>query len=339
MNRPTNITMGLDSTNLVKISNVNVFSSSLSVERMEEWTTAGEEECGAPGDHVSWDETEVGAALTEWSINYGPYKVIEVDREWDGPCRRESKVHAFFHEDQKVPYMTRGLWGFDYHRDCMLHCQKIGAGRSPPLDTEEEWQNFKTEVNLIAKLRYKVNHMWLSATEGDKNNKLDRLDHWPETELVNNQTEKLEAVEAVWRDFYTGQRLDNWTNDADDGSWVGETRNCMLLNPDWDTVLFWYEWECITHDSSCPCSYPAQPLLRLRGLSAAGLIDDLFTPKQLPANPGSIILLGDWSTRIEYNEISSQWVPTDLKSNVKAVSKATQLSYLLGKHKWTISKV
>ena len=41
-----------------KISNLNVFNSSLSVERMVGLTRAGEEECGAPGDLVSWEEAE-----------------------------------------------------------------------------------------------------------------------------------------------------------------------------------------------------------------------------------------------------------------------------------------
>ena len=66
-------------------------------------------------------------------------------------------------------------------------------------------------------------------------------------------------------------------------------------------------------------------------------IEKLFTPKQLPGDPGNMILLGQVSIRIAYNDKSSQWVLTDAKSNVTAVSRATKLSYLLGKHKWTIS--
>ena len=52
--------------------------------------------------------------------------------------------------------------------------------------------------------------MWLSATEGDKDSKLARRDHWPETELVNNETKMLKAIETIWRDFYKGQRLEIW---------------------------------------------------------------------------------------------------------------------------------
>ena len=100
----------------------------------------------------------------------------------------------------------------------------------------------------------------------------------------------------------------------------------------------WHEWECEAYDTSCPCSYLAQPLLRLLGLCSTSLIDDwLFTPKQLSGNPGNMILLGMFTTRIEYNDTSSQWMLTSAKSDITAVSEASKLSYLLGKHNWTIS--
>ena len=67
-------------------------------------TKAGEEVCGAPGDLVNWEEAE-------WTL-HSQAKVIEVDREWEGPCRRESQVQVFTAE-------------FLWHHDCMQHCQKI----------------------------------------------------------------------------------------------------------------------------------------------------------------------------------------------------------------------
>ena len=89
----------------VKIANFNVFNSSLSVERMIGLTKAGEEECGAPGDLVSWEEAE-------WTL-HSQAKVIEVDRgDWEGPCRRESKVKLFTAD-------------FQYHLDCMQHCDSV----------------------------------------------------------------------------------------------------------------------------------------------------------------------------------------------------------------------
>ena len=88
---------------------------------------------------------------------------------------------------------------------------------------------------------------------------------------------------------------------------------------------------------SCPCSYPAQPLLMLRGLCSSSLIYPLFSLKQLPGNPGNMILLGYFTTRIEYNDTSRQWMLSDARYDVTALSKASKLSYVLGKHNWTIS--
>ena len=91
----------------VKIADLNVFSSSLSVERMVGLTRAGEEECGAAGDLVSWEEAE-------WTL-HSQAKVIKVDREWEGPCRRESQVQIFT------------LEMLHWYDDCMTHCQKIAG--------------------------------------------------------------------------------------------------------------------------------------------------------------------------------------------------------------------
>ena len=80
----------------------------------------------------------------------------------------------------------------------------------------------------------------------------------------------------------------------------------------------------------------AQLFLRLRGLCSS-LIDQQFTPKQLPANPGSMIILGKLKTRIEYNGTTRQWILAVADNDVAGMSRASKLSYLLGKHKWTIS--
>ena len=174
-----------------RVSELNIFKSSLSLERMMDLTRAGGVECGAPGDLVSWEEAE-------WTL-HSQAKVIVVDMEWEGPCRRESQVQVFTAD-------------FTYHKDCMRHCQKIFDGRSPSVTTREEWKSFTQEFDLITRYRSGVlNYLWLSATEGDVDGSLAEPDHWPETELVNNETQKMEAVETVWRDFYSGERLlTNW---------------------------------------------------------------------------------------------------------------------------------
>ena len=113
----------------------------------------------------------------------------------------------------------------------MRHCQKFSGGRSPPVTTREEWEYFTKEVDLITYDRSILRDMWLSATEGDKDLRLARLDHWPETEVVDNQRANLEAQETIWRDFYTGQRLhNNWPKpylDNKNDTRFGKFDNCI----------------------------------------------------------------------------------------------------------------
>ena len=67
-------------------ANLNVFSNPLSPERMENMTRAGSEECGTPGDYVSWEEAP-------WQL-FSKAKTMTVE-ELDGPCRRESTFNVF----------------------------------------------------------------------------------------------------------------------------------------------------------------------------------------------------------------------------------------------------
>ena len=117
----------------------------------------------------------------------------------------------------------------------------------------------------------------------------------------------------------------------------GDTYNCMVAftNKPWEES--WYEWFCSSYNHGCPCSYPVQPLLRLRGLYYSSLIHNVFSPKQLPGKPGNVILLGQLTNRIEYNDTINHWILNDAKYDVTAMCRATKVSYLLGKHNWTIS--
>ena len=53
-----------------KVTELNIFKSALSAEKMKSQTTAGEEGCGLSGDLVSWEEAE-------WTL-HSQAKVIEV---------------------------------------------------------------------------------------------------------------------------------------------------------------------------------------------------------------------------------------------------------------------
>ena len=113
-----------------QFSNLNIFSSPLSTARMVAMTQAGSEECGAPGDFLSWEE-EV------WTL-HSQASMVKVD-ELEGPCRRESEMHVF-------------TTNFVLHSDCMHHCEKLGKGRSPSLRTLEELETLQTLYSLAVRV-------------------------------------------------------------------------------------------------------------------------------------------------------------------------------------------
>ena len=121
------------------------------------------------------------------------------------------------------------------------------------------------------------------------------------------------------------------------------SRNVIL-----PSALTGFESECsyfkgnTLFSMSCLCSFDTLPLLSVRGLCESSLIAHnsvsevkLFTPKQVPGGD-SVMMLGRWTTRNEYNQTSNQWTMTEAKHNVTAVSESPKVSYVLGKHKWTI---
>ena len=316
-----------------KVTNLNVFSTALSKDRMIQITKPGENECGARGDFLSWEESN-------W-ILHSKAKYVELNKQMDGPCRQESKVHVF-------------TTHFQSHQQCMHHCQKIAGGRSPPVMSKADWKNFEKQIDLITPDRSQLPYfLWLSATEGDIADQLRELSHWPEKEVINGTEITLIASEGVWRDYYTGKRLEDWEKpyhvDLKDEKF-GESYNCMIflnqISKLWSRS--WGEWICnfdrigLDKFGSCPCEYPTQPVLKLRGLCKNSFLVHasdltLFTPKQLPYDPNNLFLLGRYTTRITYNDTNNQWILTDAKYDVSAVSWAPKVSYTIGKHEWTIS--
>ena len=94
--------------------------------------------------------------------------------------------------------------------------------------------------------------------------------------------------------------------------------------------------------SSCPCKYTNQPILLLRGLCQESALKPRnvlpqYTVKQLAGNPNDVLLVGFLSTQIRFNDSSKRWVITDAVSKVRAESRASKVSYVLGKHNWTVT--
>ena len=219
---------GLEFTGMV--SQVNIFSSTLSTARMVALTDGGGEECGAPGDYVNWD-VEDWKLLSRASIQMvedGGWVMVNGRRVWirEGPCRRESKVTVY-------------TGAFKYHSaatndnkvsGCMEHCEKVGKGRSPPVRTLEEWDWMKKEVHAITPDIKELPFIWLAATDAE--------------------------VEGEWKDAYP-------PHDQLNTSWAwpwtfyprhntkGNSHNCLF----WFTIRYdpkaWAEELCDSHDVAC----------------------------------------------------------------------------------------
>ena len=194
-------------------------------------TKAGGTECGLSGDFLSWEKS---VEEEQWAL-HSKARWIEMDGGLEGPCIAKAKINVFM--------MTEG----HYHSECMKHCEKLG-GRSPSVKTKIEWENLWKEVRYVSPDPLKLSDwVWLSATEGDVGLKLGEFDHWPEG---------VQAKEGVWRDYYTGEQLENYTKPWDNingDKEVGDTLNCILFDPTKPETRTWIEWQCRGLPRGCPC--------------------------------------------------------------------------------------
>ena len=299
-----------------RTTNLNIFSSALPVEKMKSLTKPGAEECGLAGNFLSWQES---LEQEQWSL-HSKARWVDLDGGLESPCLVKSKMNVF--------PMIEFLW----HSDCMDHCKKLG-GRSPSVKAKADWDNFLKDIKLVSPDTSRLpKWTWLSATEGDIGYELREPDHWPEG---------IKAVEGVWRDYYTGEQLDNYTKPwyspkGDTG--VGEAYNCIDFYSTSIDVRALTEWRCGGRDRGCPCTFEKSPQIHLRGFCSNTKVEHKqYTVSQSAANPRNVIMVGLKSAQIEYDYSISQWVLSDPKLNVTARTRASQNSYALGKHIWTIS--
>ena len=325
-NQPENLDLALGS--LASISgytyedagqttNLNIFSFALTVEQMKLHTSPAEEKCGLQGDFLSWKKS---VEEEQWTL-HSQARWVDLDDGLEGPCRATADLNVF------PMSMNKKYW----QSECMNHCKKLG-GRSPSVKTKTGWENLLREVKALSPDPSKLpGYIWLSATEGDIGGELERLDHWPED---------VEAQEGVWRDFYTGEQLENYTKpwmETNEDKVVGDTYNCLLFYPTMPETRTWYEWECYDSSLGCPCTYESHPLIRLRGFCPdTDLEHKRYTVTQSATDPSNIMLVGFQSARIAYNSSLSQWMYSDPRLNLTAISRASRKSYALGKHNWTI---
>ena len=175
--------------------------------------------------------------------------------------------------------------------DCMEHCKKLGS-RAIPVRTLQEWEEME---EMVEELRAHYNPsdfiLYLSVTKGEVKKGdaygMDSLtlEHWP--------TEIREAKQDVWRDYYTGELVENNKTaiimESAEGNASCAALWCLPHSP-----CGWYSSFCAlktpsaTYTRYCPCQQQTQLLLRgtcsssnLRGPHGAAVY---FSPRHTPGS-------------------------------------------------------
>ena len=265
-----------------KVTNLNIFSSLLTIEKMESLTKGGS--CAKEGDYLAWGDME-------W-ILHGKAKTETTEKE--ETCEKKPFVDLYH-----TPFP-----GMD---SCMHHCENLGT-RVPSVATLDEWTSL--QIFLKRKLYDKglsTLQMWLPVEDRE--------------------------TEGVWKDFYSGRAVQNftqpWIGSKPDG---GREENCArLLNAN-----EWADKECEHQNFACMCSHnKLNTNLKLRGLCPSSTIDVHYKPMNKQTDIRDLKLQGLTHSSIEYAQAQKRWM-LDVDSNVIGTSAASFVSFTLGKHNWTI---
>ena len=135
---------------MIQFSQLEVFSSLLSVERMTRQTVGGSADCASPGDYLTWE-------ATEWRLTGGARR----GKIWaDQPCAAQPKFQVY----------TLAGYHFEAARGV---CDNIGGGRMVPVSTSEEFAVFSAFVDRFSYQKEEDNffaimrdfHVWMPLTD------------------------------------------------------------------------------------------------------------------------------------------------------------------------------
>ena len=139
-------------------------------------------------------------------------------------------------------------------------------------------------------------------------------------------------TEGVWKD-YNGDTIENytlpWLGGVPDG---GLEQNCARVAGE----NVWTDMRCDWPNYACICSYRPNFYLKIRGLCPSSAIDEYYKLMNDWADFRKLQIQGLKRSSITYDEDKKIWSLNVAQSNISATSKASQASFTLGKHNWTI---
>ena len=135
--------------------------------------------------------------------------------------------------------------------------------------------------------------------------------------------------EGVWRDMYTAESLNYtppWVGNEPNG---GTKENCAVV-----VACNWLDMPC-EDASACLCENQPRPIIKLLGLCRESVIDRKYQPQNDVKDIERLSFVGH-SSSIEHDRKLNLWMINVVNYNVTGTSKASKLSFTLGKHTWSI---
>ena len=132
-----------------QVTNLNIFSTTLTIEEMKQITFGGK--CGVAGDYLAWN-------MMQWILK-GDTSIETVDQKV--PCTRQYSLNLY-----PTPFTSA--------KSCMRFCENLGS-RSPALLHSHHWENLQ---RIFDEVKWpKAEGIWLALDDtGSENSWVDFYD-------------------------------------------------------------------------------------------------------------------------------------------------------------------
>ena len=228
----------------------------------------------------------------------GDYLAWE-DMEW--VLHGQARIGIIDHEVtcKRKSYTNLFYARFQDWETCMRHCKKLGS-RVPSVSNFHDW--LKLQKSLKEAKVLNTMYFWLPISDRRK--------------------------EGEWRDFYTGDVIQNYTH-----PWIrseangGNEQNCVDLEENG-----WADAYCSDPNRACVCTQDPEIHLDLKGYMPNTMIDRYYKLTSDYQDKRKMIFQGLTGTSITYDYEAELWVGNMADSNISITSSALHASFILGKH-------